>query len=233
MKCEVCAEEIEASEGDRDFRLSSEDWDRALLDMFHGAHDVDSSKNLVEFTESNLPEFAKDRLSEAIYSDAVFSHFDSLADNDIMQLRNFLDEQLTDDRWNIDGLANRLQDLDTTLSNDEAKRIARTETQSIVAHAREDGYEDKGQGEDTFYWVGSVDDRTTDACKWLIGGTDTADNISGGFNGTNPNYGGEPVALDELRDLIQEAAEKDPDVTTDARKYTPHIQCRKTYVRDV
>jgi len=84
-----------------------------------------------------------------------------------------------------------------------------------------------------FYWVGSLDDRTTDACMWLIGGSDEADKIGGSFSGTNPNHGGIPRSLDKLKELVQEAAKKDPDIDTDARKFTPHINCRKTYVRDV
>jgi hypothetical protein len=103
-----------------------------------------------------------------------------------------------------------------------------------VNDAREEGYRETGMVEDeTFYWTGAVDNRTTDACKWLMGGSDLADDIGGAFDGTNPNHGGTPRSLDELKELIKKAAEKDPDVNTDAREFTPHISCRKTYVRDV
>jgi len=33
--------------------------------------------------------------------------------------------------------------------------------------------------------------------------------------------------------LVQKAADKDPEIETEPRKFTPHINCRKTYVRDV
>jgi hypothetical protein len=41
------------------------------------------------------------------------------------------------------------------------------------------------------------------------------------------------VPLEELKELVTKAAEKDPDVTTKPRDWTPHINCRKSYVRDV
>jgi hypothetical protein len=209
------------------------EWDRALLEVFQAAHEADLDRNLVAFNEGEIPQFAKNRMRDAIFSDAVFSQFDSIENNQIMQLKQFLEEQLTDDRWSLDGLANRLQDLEPELTKDEAETIARTETQSIVSHAREIGYEERGQEDDTYYWVGSVDERTTDACKWLIGGTELADNIGGSFDGTNPNHGGNPVSMERLKELVQEAAKKDPDINTKAREWTPHINCRKNFVRYV
>jgi hypothetical protein len=211
-----------------------QEWERVMLDLHDGVIAADADKNLTELTETALPQFVKNRLRDAIFGDAVFSQFDSMADSDRMQLQEFLAEELTDnDGWTTDSVAGRLRDLDPALDRDDAERIARTETQSIVNTAREEGYQEQDLEGDGFYWVGSVDDRTTDACKWLIGGTDTADNIGGAFDGTNPNHGGEPVPLEELKELVTKAAEKDPEVQTKPRDWTPHINCRKSYVRDV
>jgi len=210
------------------------DWEHTLFELQEGIAHGDSSRALTEITSSQIPEFVTERIRDAIFSDTLFSQFDTIADNDIMQLRTFMEEQLTQDGWTIDGIAGRLQDLEPELSKPEAERIARTESQALIQDARETGYEETGMVEDeTFYWTGGTGDRTTDACKWLIGGSDMADNIGGAFDGTNPNHGGSPVPLAELKELVQKANEKDPEIDHDAREWTPHINCRKTYVRDV
>ena len=210
------------------------DWEHTLFELQEGIAHGDSSRALTEITSSQIPEFVTERIRDAIFSDTLFSQFDTIADNDIMQLRTFMEEQLTQDGWTIDGIAGRLQDLEPELSKPEAERIARTESQALIQDARETGYEETGMVEDeTFYWTGGTGNRTTDACKWLIGGSDMADNIGGAFDGTNPNHGGSPVPLAELKELVQKANEKDPEIDHDAREWTPHINCRKTYVRDV
>jgi hypothetical protein len=225
--------------GGTDFRHSVDtsawdDWERQMFELQHGIAHGESDRTLTEITESQMPQFVKERIRDAIFSDTLFSQFDTLVENDIMQLRNFMEEQLMKDGWTTDGIADRLQDLESELTDVEAERIARTETQALVNDAREEGYRETGMIEnEQFYWVGAIDDRTTNACKWLIGGSDLADDIGGAFSGTNPNYGGEPRSLEELKELVKKAAEKDPDVNTKPREYTPHINCRKTYTRDV
>jgi hypothetical protein len=74
-----------------------------------------------------------------------------------------------------------------------------------------------------FYWTGSLDDRTTEACKWLI-------------QETNPNENGEPVSLGKLKELIAEAPKHDDDMPNDMARpenFTVHINERKTFTRDV
>jgi len=142
----------------------------------------------------------------------------------LMQLREFMTEQLVDkDGWTTDGIANRLQDLEPELSKAEAETIARTETASIVNTAREEGYQETGMGDEQFYWVGGTDDRTTEACNWLM-------------DETNPNHGGDPVSLDELKALIEEAPEHDPEMQDNLARpedFVVHPNERKTFVRDV
>ena len=226
-----CGEHLTLSDVNTD---GWDDWEHDLFELQQNIAHADGDKHLNEIVESQMPEFVKERIRDAIMSDTLFSDFATIADQDLQQLRLFMEEQLEQDGWTTDMIAGRLQDLEPELTKDEAETIARTESQALINDARETGYEETGMVEnEQFYWVGGLDDRTTDACKWLIGGTDEADNIGGNFDGTNPNYGGTPRSLDELKELVQEAAEKDPAIDTEAREWTPHIQCRKSYVRNV
>jgi len=139
-------------------------------------------------------------------------------------LREFMTEQLVDqDGWTTDGIANRLQDLEPELSKSEAEVIARSETASIVNSAREQGYKEQGMEDERFAWVGSLDDRTTEACRWLI-------------EKTNPKHGGDPVPLDELKELIAEAPTHDPKMDDNLARpddFVVHPQERKTFTRQV
>jgi hypothetical protein len=209
-------------------------WEHDMYELQHGVAHGDADLTLNQIVDSSMPSFVKDRVREAIMGDAFFSDFDAIDGEKLMQMRLFFEEQLEQDGWTTDMVAGRLRDLEPELTRSEAERIARTESQAIINDAREEGYAQTGMLEDEkFYWVGALDDRTTDACKWLIGGSSAADNIGGAFDGTNPNEGGTPVSLEELKELVQKAAEKDPAINTKAREFTPHINCRKTYVRDV
>ena len=220
--------ELSGHEVGTDFRAGWDEWETCLFELHQGAFEAEPDVQLANFTETAVPDFVKDRLQDAIMQGAIFSQFDTIADNDLMQLQEFMMEQLVDqDGWTTDGIANRLQDLEPELSKPEAETIARTETASIVNTAREEGYQETGMGDEQFYWTGATQaeqpDRTTDACDWLI-------------HKTNPNYGGTPVSLDELKDLIEEAPEHDEDMNDNLARpedYVPHINCRKTFVRDV
>jgi hypothetical protein len=130
-------------------------------------------------------------------------------------------ESLTDEGWTIDGVADQLMQLDGVESQDRAELIARTETASVVNSAREEGYQANDQADDKFYWTGAIDNRTTDACEWLI-------------KQTNPNYGGTPVELKDLQDLIEEAPEHDDSMQDDLARpenYVVHPNERKTFTR--
>lgn len=203
-----------------------EAWEEYMLSLHRRVWDAPADRNLVGVDDHDVPEFVKERLKDAIRGGAVFSHFENVPSSELMQLRQFLTEQLEDNRWNIDGIANRLQDLDADLSFEEAERIARTETAATVNRAREIGYEEKGQGDDKFYWTGGgnpFDGRQTDACEWLI-------------RETNPNYGGTPVSKERLKELIAEAPEHDPEMDDNLARpddFVVHPNERKTWVRFV
>jgi hypothetical protein len=132
-------------------------------------------------------------------------------------------DSLDDDGWTIDGVTENIQNV-ADIDRDRAENIARTEVASTVNTARAEGYKETGMVEgEKFYWTGSLDDRTTDACRWLI-------------NKTNPNHGGSPVSLEKLQDLIEEAPTHDDDMQDDLARpdnYLVHPSERKTYVRHV
>jgi hypothetical protein len=226
-QAERIVEAVEESDidlsGGRDFRHLSgtPQWDEHFLELYERIWN--EGAELSEFFSSETPEFVKQRLKDAIWSGSVFHDIESIPSDQLMQLREFLTEELEDGNWNIDGIANRLQDLEGDLSQERAELIARTETASTVNTAREIGYEERGQEDGLFYWTGALDDRTTEACRWLI-------------NQTNPNHGGDPVPLEELRDLIEEAPTHDPEMQDDLARpedYVVHPAERKTWVRHV
>ena len=154
----------------------------------------------------------------------MFSDFDTLPSGERNQLREFMLETLTSDGWTIDGLADQLQQLPGLDDRNKAETIARTETASVLNTAREEGYEEQGLGDSLFYWSGNTkdqDDRTTDACDWLI-------------KKTNPFRGGTPVKLDKLKELIAEAPSHDPNMNDNLARpddFVVHPSERKTFVR--
>jgi len=88
--------------------------------------------------------------------------------------------------------------------------------------AREDGYQEQGLADDSkFYWSNPVDNRTTEACEWLT-------------EKTNPFKNGEPVSLEKLKELIEEAPEHDDQMQDDLARpenYVIHPNERSTWAR--
>jgi len=180
------------------------DFDRPLLEMYRGVTDPEAAtdRTLVSFAESSTPEFVLERIQEAIRDGAMFTDFDGIPSDRLFDLREQMAESLTvDDGFTMDSIADSLLEFSDALDRDDAERIARTESSAILNRAREIGYEEQGAGDRTFYWTGAEpgDERQTEACEWLI-------------RETNPFHGGDPVPMDELRDLVAEAPEHDDDM---------------------
>jgi hypothetical protein len=221
-QAERIVDAIESTEG---VELSDHtpEWDTHLLDVHSRIFD-NGGKELLEFSDSQTPQFVKDRLRDAIMDGAVFNDIENIGGDDIFQLREFMTETLQSDGWTIDGLADQLQQLDGIESRDKARLIARTETASVVNSAREDGYEERGDGDAKFYWSGDTraeSDRTTEACDWLI-------------RQTNPFEGGTPVPMEELKKLIDEAPTHDPEMQDNLARpdnFVVHPNERKTFVK--
>jgi hypothetical protein len=218
---------------------SLEPWEHAFLEAHEKVAEADSNGHILGlFSESETPEFVKSRIRDAIRDGALFSSFDEIASGDLMELRETYADQLTDDTWTIDSLSETLEQ-QFGVDPDYADTQARTEVQAVLNRGREIGYEEQGFDDDEFYWSGSLGNRTTDTCKYLIAGTSADLERPEAFsgldrpNGTNPFEGGTPMPKDELKEHIQTVARADPAFDTTPREWTPHIQCRKTFVRYV
>lgn len=201
------------SEGDTDFRnlgihdrdiSHAPEWDRHLLKMHRAASDPETptDRALVQYTDDATPEFVLERIREAIRSGALFSDFDGIPSDKLMDLRQEFADSLTADKgFSLDSLTDNLMDFEPDLTRDDAQRIARTESKAVLNTAREEGYKEKGDGDRKFYWSGAPlgDPRQTEACAWLI-------------RQTNPFEGGDPVPMDELREMVGDAPEHDDEM---------------------
>lgn len=190
-----------------------------LYDEVLWAEDGDG-RQLFEFDPEEVPEFVVARLEEAVEQGALFSDFATIPDWAANEVGDVLLDSLEKEHgWSINSLSENLQSMALGLSEDEAEAIARTETQALVADAREQGYaEEFDLEEEEFRWVGPDDHRNTDACEWI--------------KAQVAEEGG-AVSLARLKELVEEAPEHDPDINTEPREWTPHINCRHTFVRAV
>lgn len=214
-----------AGEGN-DYLAHAPAWDRPLLEMHAKVTDPNSdpSRTLVSYAESATPEFVLERIREAIMSGAMFSEYDEVPSDRLMALRQEMADSLTaDGGFTLDSITDNLMEFESDLDRDEAERIARTESSAVLNKSRELSYEEKGQADTgKFYWTGASpgDPRQTEACEWLI-------------EATNPNYGGEPVPMEELREMVDEAPTHDPDMDDNLARpesWVVHPNERSTWV---
>jgi hypothetical protein len=208
---------------DRDLQHAPE-WDAPLLQMYRGVTDPNSdpSRTLVSFAASDAPEFVLDRIRDAVDSGAMFAEFDGISSDRQFELREQFKEVLGTDDFTLDTLTESIMDF-SGLDRDDAEVIARTESSAVLNSAREIGYEERGEADALFYWSGAEpgDDRQTEACRWLI-------------EKTNPFHGGEPVPLQELRELVDEAPQHDDDMNNALARpdsWVVHPQERSTFVK--
>lgn len=242
-------DEIEGIEDDREMQDLRNPTPKVVDSIYmelweHAICSDDGERHLFgPFRDTSMPDFVRDNIRESIMGGAIFSNFEDVASEELWNVRENMLESLEQDGWTIDGVTDQLlHNIDGLEDRDRAERIARTETNSILNHSREKAYEEFELDDGLFYWTGASppDHRQTAICAWLIAGDSAAQDAlenetwpSTGFEGTNPNYGGEPVPIDELKELVQEAAELDPTYDLSAREWTPHINCRSTWVRHV
>lgn len=176
----------------------------------------DTSRELFQFDPEEVPDFVVERLQEAVREGAVFDDFETIPNWAAGEVEDVMLDSLEQRHgWSIDSIAENLQSMALGLDKQDAERIARTETQALVAEAREQGYRDREDFEDLrFRWVGPSDNRTTDACSWI------KDQI--------PEDG---VSLEELKQLVDDA--NDQFIDHASREWTPHIGCRHQPIRSV
>jgi len=208
---------------DRDLQHAPE-WDRPLMEMHRGVTDPDAAQDraLVSFAASETPEFVLERIKDAIRGGALFSEFDDVDSDRLMEFREMFADAVGTDDFTLDTITEEVMEF-ADMDRDTAERIARTESSAALNSAREDGYEERGEGDELFYWTGAEpgDDRQTAACRRLI-------------ERTNPFHGGEPVPLEELRSLLTWAAEQDPDMDTSMVRednWLIHIGERSTFAK--
>jgi len=182
------------------------------------ASDVDQKADPFWDADDVVPEFVQEAIRTVIDAGAVFGDIEGLTAYQQSKLEETFKEKLTQPSgWSLDSLTSALKDT-LGLDTDQAEAVARTETASILNKAREEGYESQGRmDEREFKHVGPSDFRTTEACQWLK-------------EQTNPSYGGDPVSLEEYKQLIQEANDRFVD-GHNAREFVPHISCRHTYTQ--
>ena len=204
------------------------DFDKHYLRMLEtGPFDDSSDKVLVSFSDSAIPEMVQERIRETIQSGVLFSDFESIPSSRRIDLQTEFMDMLTEDGWTTDTLVDRLQEFEPELSDARAENIARSETAEIINTSRESAYEERDLEDDLFKWTGTDEDgtsdnhRTTRACGWLK-------------EQTNPKFGGTPRPLGELKELVGEAWEHDPDMDQDlSRGWTAHPQERHTFTRHI
>lgn len=186
----------------------------------HVAWAEPTDRNLI--AASDVPDMVQSNLREAIWGGSLFSDIESIDSSQRTELQEFMVETLDASGWTTDELAEKIEELG--VDPQRAETIARSETAAAVNSAREDGYADRGlDDEPQFQWVGVDDNRTTEACTWLK-------------EQTNPDFGGRPVTLKELQDLIAEAPRHDPEMSADLARpstYVVHPNERHTYTRFV
>lgn len=101
----------------------------------------------------------------------------------------------------------------------QSNLIYRTESQALKTKLREWSYQKiDPEGELKYKWLGPMDERTTSTCKAIASRTS------------------EGTTLAQLKQIIQEEVENakgrgELPKDYDAREYTPHFQCRHTFIR--
>jgi len=177
-------------------------------------------------SDDAVPDYVRRAVEEAIDSGAVFDRIESVERevgerfHDIRErLEDILRETLTQPQgWSLESVRDHIQGDFPNLSEGEAEVIARSETASVLNTAREEGYNQQPDSHEFYFkWVGPGDSRTTDACEELK-------------EKTNPDYGGTPVKMSELKRLERKVQGKHfPEL--DYREHMIHPNERHTFRR--
>lgn len=174
------------------------------------------------FSSSDVPDYVLEKIREALDDGAVFDAIESAGErveqvaDDITEI---LEDNLLDEGgWTLGDITDDLNEKFPNLSEGEAETIARTETSSTLNTAREKGYEERDDAATLrFKWVGPDDSRETDACERLKGETD-------------PDRGGNPLPMPELKRLEREIANEEfPNLSY--REHVVHPNERHTFRR--
>ncbi len=208
--------------------LTKSEWrnvDDALYGAFENQIMPESAPGVekrVWTTDDQLPDYVQDVLREVLAGGrAIFDEFESVPGRVQDKVADIIGDNLLDeDGWSLGEITDDLQDSFDGISEGQAETVARTETSSVLNEAREEGYEDRpdtGGPQERFMWVGPDDSRTTDACEKLK-------------RLTNPDYGGDPMTMPELK-RAEEAVHSEFFPDLEFRTHVVHINERHTFRR--
>lgn len=185
-------------------KSQAEDVDAILFDAFEKQimpEDAPGIEKKIWTSDTQIPQYVRDKITEAIDDGAVFRHFEDISGRARRQVEGAIEDALTDsDGWNLQGVVDTFRDAFPGLTEEKAEVVVRTETASVLNNARELGYEDRdahgdrGEARLMFKWVGPDDTRTTPACERLKELTNPDYSDSAGRSGT-------PVDLSALKRL--------------------------------
>jgi len=215
--------------------LSDDEWaayERSLIDAHKSQIQPDSVDDIEKRAwnrDDEVPEYVREGVLESIDRGAIFDQIQSVPGTLRETLEDTLRDSLTQPQgWSLDSITDRLSDAFPGVDDEALETVARTETTSVLNEAREVGYESREDADRfRFYWQGSEDSRTTQLCEDLMIATGSASGTPEAFD----NYPGESVDMKTLVRLEREASNYHfPDLQF--RRHVPHINCRKTFVRD-
>jgi hypothetical protein len=202
---------------DTDPRETVDALEHALLRTLAPEAPVGQKGQPVYQSRDDVPPNVQQRIAGAVRAHD-FSPVESLSTPTVQTI---FEESLTQPQgWSVDSIAARLEAAGA--EPDVARTTARTESAAILNAAREDAVGELAETLDEtvlHYWDGPQDEDTTDICRWLK-------------EQTNPEYGGEPVPMDELHRLQQEALDKfteDGSGASDVRDHVLHASERHTH----
>lgn len=226
------------TENDHDLEVPQayREWDQKLLkkagENFEKVHDVlaeawakqcarDDLSKAPDMWErgSNVPNYLRSYVEEAaIQVDTMWGEFNDVPHTAALRVHEIIKEGVTSDGWNINEIANQIDEEFEGIDDSQARTIARTEVASIMNKARERAFE-ASEYEYEFYWSGPSDASTTDLCEEVK---------------TEVENNGGQMPLPELKDLLREKARKYDDYGLPARvdEGIAHYQERHTWVRE-
>lgn len=162
---------------------------------------------------------AIDDAAEPVLRDALFGKaFEGMTLSDTNKVRNvLLDAMLSRDRppsHALTSLPDIVKKIMSAVGTDEvqAERIARTEFQSMSNTLREYNFKKYDpEGKSIFKWIGPNDHRTTQICEAIKQRSQSG------------------VPIEKLREIVKEESIRGG--FDGSREWTPHINCRHTFVR--
>lgn len=177
----------------------------------------DAYKTSIQEVESDLGidigfgEVDKNALNVIRNSRPLSNAYSGLNERLSKNLNEVIEKNFSDSDFSLSKMVSDMQDV-VDESEGSLNRIARTESHNIRNLARENSYDKVDEaGELKFKWIGPKDSRTTKFCQKI----------------TNRTKNG--VTRKELREIIREEADQETYMAS--RPYSPHINCRHSFVR--